>query len=210
VFRLPPVGSVDREKVADAARHPTAPPPTMDAAFDRLGLPLIDRAANDAAAAGQPPPPPLVIYNNRVTDSQIVGGLITNAALGAACLAGFAALRGAVPFYTARLRLASVLVRPPPQPGLGSLRQAWEWVGPTLATPDADLARSAGLDALVTHRVLTFGVLFFFPVCFLFLCWCGFVCVGVGGWGGVGRGGDGGRERGGKRAPHEHTTHTHT
>jgi len=55
-------------------------------------------------------------------------------------------------------------VRPPPQPTLGTWRQLFDWIGPTLTTSDADLARTAGLDALVTHRVLTFGVLFFFPV----------------------------------------------
>jgi len=101
----------------------------MSSVFDRLGLPLIPSNAslnNGSASTTDGAPPPLVLYKNHVTDSQIVSGAVTNAALGALCLLAWVCLRGWIPFYTARLRLAAVCVRPPPQPGLGRLRQAWE------------------------------------------------------------------------------------
>jgi len=62
-----------------------------------------------------------------------------------------------------------VLVRPPLVPATG-LASCVSWLGPVFSVSDADLVRTAGLDALMVHRVLTFGVLFFGPYALLSCC----------------------------------------
>ena len=46
------------------------------------------------------------------------------------------------------------------------------WVCPIFSVTDAELMRTAGLDALIFHRAFTFGILFFTPVTALALCAC--------------------------------------
>ena len=46
------------------------------------------------------------------------------------------------------------------------------WVQPLFTVTDAELLRTAGLDALIFHRAFTFGILFFGPVTLLGLCAC--------------------------------------
>lgn len=41
------------------------------------------------------------------------------------------------------------------------------WLRPVFAVSDAELMRTAGLDALIFHRAYTFGILFFGPVTLL-------------------------------------------
>ena len=43
---------------------------------------------------------------------------------------------------------------------------------PIFSVTDAELMRTAGLDALIFHRAFTFGILFFTPVTALALCAC--------------------------------------
>ena len=43
---------------------------------------------------------------------------------------------------------------------------------PIFSVTDAELMRTAGLDALIFHRAFTFGILFFTPVTTLALCAC--------------------------------------
>ena len=44
------------------------------------------------------------------------------------------------------------------------------WLQPLFTVTDAELLRTAGLDALIFHRAYTFGLLFFGPVTLLGLC----------------------------------------
>ena len=41
---------------------------------------------------------------------------------------------------------------------------------PIFSVTDAELMRTAGLDALIFHRAFTFGILFFTPVTAMALC----------------------------------------
>ena len=46
------------------------------------------------------------------------------------------------------------------------------WIQPLFTVTDAELLRTAGLDALIFHRAYTFGLLFFAPITLLGLCAC--------------------------------------
>lgn len=46
------------------------------------------------------------------------------------------------------------------------------WIQPLFTVTDAELLRTAGLDALIFHRAYTFGLLFFAPVTVMGLCAC--------------------------------------
>ena len=50
------------------------------------------------------------------------------------------------------------------------------WIKPLFTVTDAELLRTAGLDALIFHRAYTFGLLFFTPVTVLGLCARGSLC----------------------------------
>ena len=50
------------------------------------------------------------------------------------------------------------------------------WIKPLFTVTDAELLRTAGLDALIFHRAYTFGLLFFAPVTVLGLCACESLC----------------------------------
>lgn len=55
--------------------------------------------------------------------------------------------------YLNRLHLPQVSLKPPALV-LHGWRRLWCWLHPVFTVPDATLIRSAGLDALVTQRIL--------------------------------------------------------
>ena len=79
--------------------------------------------------------------------------------LGFLCVLGFVLLRPHIKFYEARRHLRGVLVRPPPLSHRGAAARAASWLVPVFSISDAELVRSAGLDALMVHRMLSFGML---------------------------------------------------
>ncbi|CAK0787362.1 hypothetical protein CVIRNUC_010582 [Coccomyxa viridis] len=105
-----------------------------------------------------------------IPDTQVASGAIFNLLVGCACLLGFMLFRWlGVQFYESRIKLPEVLVKPP----LMNVRfpwNIWSWVCPIFSVTDAELMRTAGLDALIFHRAFTFGILFFTPVTALALC----------------------------------------
>jgi len=93
-----------------------------------------------------------------------INSLYTSSVLGFLCVLGFILLRPHVRFYEARRYIRGVSVRPPPLSHRGALARAASWLVPVFSVPDAELVRSAGLDALMVHRTLSFGLLFFSPL----------------------------------------------
>ena len=93
-----------------------------------------------------------------------INSLYTSSVLGFLCVLGFILLRPHVRFYEARRYIRGVSVRPPPLSHRGALARAASWLVPVFSVPDAELVRSAGLDALLVHRTLSFGLLFFSPL----------------------------------------------
>ena len=79
------------------------------------------------------------------------------------CVLGFILLRPHIKFYEARRHIRGILVRPPPLSHRGVVARAASWLVPVFSISDAELVRSAGLDALMVHRTLSYGLLFFGP-----------------------------------------------
>ncbi|KAG2489474.1 hypothetical protein HYH03_012110 [Edaphochlamys debaryana] len=126
---------------------------------DRKNGQFVDRSP------GPPPPPPDILdVQYIVSDSQVLGALYVNFALGAACVFGFVVLRGWVSgpggVFQRRQELQDLFMRPP-RLVLGTVRQIWNWLAPLLAVSDADIVRCAGFDALVLTRVLLLGLQMF-------------------------------------------------
>ncbi|KAG2489473.1 hypothetical protein HYH03_012109 [Edaphochlamys debaryana] len=111
-----------------------------------------------------PPPPDILDVHYIVSDSQVLGALWINLALGGACLFGFVVLRGWVSgpggVFQRRQELQDLFMRPP-RLVLGTVRQIWNWLAPLLAVSDADIVRCAGFDALVLTRVMLLGLQMF-------------------------------------------------
>jgi hypothetical protein len=66
-----------------------------------------------------------------------------------------------------RGRLAQLLPqvsRKPPQLELHGHRRLWGWLLPVFRVTDEELVRSAGLDALIAVRIISFGVILFLPM----------------------------------------------
>ncbi|PSC69350.1 ERD4-related membrane [Micractinium conductrix] len=66
-------------------------------------------------------------------------------------------------FYHARLLLPNVS-RKPPQLRLHGHQRLWGWLLPVFKVSDEELVRSAGLDALIGVRIISFGVMLFLPM----------------------------------------------
>ncbi|BDA42899.1 probable CSC1-like protein ERD4 at C-terminar half [Coccomyxa sp. Obi] len=106
----------------------------------------------------------LFAQNNQYTDRQVTTGAVFNLVFGVACILGFILFRAfGVDFYKARMLLPEILDKPPVM-SLRFPRVFWSWLRPVFAVSDAELMRTAGLDALIFHRAYTFGILFFGPV----------------------------------------------
>eukprot|EP00884_Botryococcus_braunii_P022692 jgi/Botrbrau1/9106/Bobra.0305s0013.1 len=121
------------------------------------------RIATPQNSSCEPGPQNPFCLNNLVTDQQIVSGLTTSLVVGVVCLIAFIYLREKCKSYEARLYLPEVLIKPPRYPG-SWLYRAWAWLIPVFTISDAELVRTCGLDAVMFHRAITFGVLFFLPV----------------------------------------------
>lgn len=107
-------------------------------------------------------------YNTKIDASQILSGIVINCAIGALCLIGFTLWRGRFRIYFNRMCLAEVppALRPP-RMQLGGHHQLWSWLVPVFTVPDGKLLESAGLDALISQRIIGFGCLMFLPLTIL-------------------------------------------
>ena len=83
--------------------------------------------------------------------------------LGAFCYILFIIFRGKFRFYQARLDMPQVTHKPPPL-DLHGFHRLWSWLIPVFKVSDEELLLSAGMDALIAIRVLSFGILLFLPV----------------------------------------------
>lgn len=105
-------------------------------------------------------------YDTQKTGKNILTGLIIDVIIGALCLLGFVVWRGRFKIYYGRLVLPNVRSRPPPMQ-LGGHRQLWSWLVPVFHVRDAELLKTAGLDALMSIRVIRFGLLMLLPMTIL-------------------------------------------
>lgn len=105
-------------------------------------------AASDSARPCCAPP----VGANRHAGDSLQTNLIIDLVLGLLFYLLFIWFRG-YRIYANRLFLGQVRAKPPALPLLGH-RRWWSWVLPVFKVPDAQLLESAGLDALVTQRIL--------------------------------------------------------
>ena len=91
-----------------------------------------------------------------------------NTIIGAVCYMGFVLLRGFkdFSFYEARLHLPNVSHKPPAM-RLRGLSRLYSWLVPVFKVTDEEFVLSAGLDALVAVRIISFGVMLFLPMTLL-------------------------------------------
>lgn len=64
-------------------------------------------------------------------------------------------------------QLLPAVSRKPPQLHLHGHERLWGWLQPVFRVSDEELVRSAGLDALIGVRIISFGVLLFLPMTIL-------------------------------------------
>jgi Late exocytosis, associated with Golgi transport len=128
-----------------------------------------------------------ICYNTAVSGSNIVAGYVGGAGfscitfsvtmsigrpscrlwfsslLGLLCYIGFVVFRTKFRLYFARLDMPQVS-RKPPEMRTDGHHRFWSWLVPVFAVSDDDLLASAGLDALVAMRIISFGMMLFLPV----------------------------------------------
>ena len=104
-----------------------------------------------------------VCANTSVTGDNILTAIIIDAILGWLCWVGFVLWRGFFPVYRGREILPGVRYRPPAL-SLKGIGRYWNWMWPTFGVTDAEFLKSAGLDALVAVRILSYGLALFLPV----------------------------------------------
>ncbi|KAI3425049.1 hypothetical protein D9Q98_008427 [Chlorella vulgaris] len=106
-----------------------------------------------------------VCYSTAISGENLITGMWVNLILGLLCYLAFVLFRGmrGFEFYHARLLLPTVS-RKPPQLALHGHRRLWGWLQPVFTVSDEELVRSAGLDALVGIRIISFGVMLFLPM----------------------------------------------
>lgn len=102
-------------------------------------------------------------FNTTVTGENVLTAIILDAILGILCYIGFVLWRGYFPVYRGREILPGVRYRPP-KLSLKTHRRFWTWMIPTFKVTDSEFLKSAGLDALVAVRILSYGIALFIPV----------------------------------------------
>eukprot|EP00889_Picochlorum_renovo_P003103 jgi/Picre1/30133/NNA_005502.t1 len=105
----------------------------------------------------------LTCINTTVTGENVLTAIILDAILGVLCYIGFVLWRGFFPVYRGREILPGVRYRPP-KLSLKTHRRFWTWMIPTFKVTDSEFLKSAGLDALVAVRILSYGIALFIPV----------------------------------------------
>ena len=105
----------------------------------------------------------LTCTNNTVSGQNILSAIVIDAILGFLCYIGFVLWRGFFPVYRGREILPGVRHRPP-KLSLKSHNRYWNWILPAFKISDSEFLKSAGLDALVAVRILSYGLALFIPV----------------------------------------------
>lgn len=105
----------------------------------------------------------LLCTNSSVSGENVLSAIIIDAILGVLCWIGFVLWRGYFPVYRGREILPGVRHRPP-KLSLKGHRRYWNWIIPTFKISDAEFLKSAGLDALIAVRILSYGLALFLPV----------------------------------------------
>jgi len=117
----------------------------------------------------QPPPPPVLDQilstgdSNAIntSDAEITQWLGLYIGLAVLMAMVFVILRPFHPALQARLLFKGIVRRPPALPGK-RCRWIWSWLVPVLFTPQAEVIRTAGLDAQMYLTILSVGFCFFF------------------------------------------------
>jgi hypothetical protein len=104
-----------------------------------------------------------VCSNTTTTGDNIITAIVIDAILGWLCWVGFVLWRGFFPVYRGREILPGVRYRPPAL-SLKGIGRYWNWMWPSFGVTDAEFLKSAGLDALVAVRILSYGLALFLPV----------------------------------------------
>ena len=104
-----------------------------------------------------------VCTNISVSGQNVVTAMVLDAILGFLCWVGFVLWRGFFPVYRGREILPGVRYRPPAL-SLKGIGRYWNWMWPSFGVTDAEFLKSAGLDALVAVRILSYGLALFLPV----------------------------------------------
>ena len=105
----------------------------------------------------------IICSNTSVTGENVLSAIIIDAILGVLCWIGFVLWRGFFPVYRGREILPGVRHRPP-KLSLKGHRRYWNWMLPSFKISDAEFLKSAGLDALIAVRILSYGLALFLPV----------------------------------------------
>lgn len=105
----------------------------------------------------------ILCSNTSVAGDNVLSAIIIDLILGVLCWIGFVLWRGYFPVYRGREILPGVRHRPP-KLSLKGHRRYWNWMLPTFKISDAEFLKSAGLDALIAVRVLSYGLALFLPV----------------------------------------------
>lgn len=105
----------------------------------------------------------IVCSNTSVSGENVLSAIIIDAILGVLCWIGFVLWRGFFPVYRGREILPGVRHRPP-KLSLKGHRRYWNWMIPSFKISDAEFLKSAGLDALIAVRILSYGLALFLPV----------------------------------------------
>eukprot|EP00890_Picochlorum_soloecismus_P002178 jgi/Picsp_1/2961/NSC_01185-R1_erd4-related membrane protein len=105
----------------------------------------------------------ITCYNTNVTGENVVTSIILDVILGVLCYIGFVLWRGYFTVYRGREILPGVRNRPP-KLSIKGWKRFYTWMIPAMKVDDAEFIASAGIDALVAVRVLSYGGLLFIPV----------------------------------------------
>ena len=133
---------------------PEAPPPSNPI----LAFPNGDDFVSSCANSSSP-----ICYNTSISGANIITNLWFSSILGLICYLMFVAFRGKFRLYQARLNMPTV-VHKPPNLKLKGLCRWWSWLIPVFKVSDEELLKSAGMDALIAVRVLSFGIMVLFPI----------------------------------------------
>lgn len=103
------------------------------------------------------------VIDNSVSGDNLVTSIFVNAILGLLCLLGFVIWRTQFGIYTTREHVPGVKKRPAKLPTNG-FNRVWSWMALVRSVSDKEFLASAGFDALVSVRVISYGIALFLPL----------------------------------------------
>lgn len=99
-----------------------------------------------------------------ISSSQLTTSIIFSVVCGTLCMLAFMAVRKPLRhiYHKRATQISDLVFRPPPLK-LDGLQILWSYLHPVFACTDADLLKTAGLDALMLSRLLALGLQVLLP-----------------------------------------------